>query len=861
MVNISMDKIVEKLSPLLKLSLEESAQYAISEGNYNVEIEHWFHSLLEKPHTDIGNLLRLNAEFDADVFKKELNETILDFQSGNSRPPSFSKNLLDLASDAWILASVKYSHKLLTSGHLLLALLESDDLAYVMARHSNEFKSIKKHLVEENLEKVIGSTSESALMNEDSVQSSASTQGTALKKFTVDLTAKAKNNEIDPVLGRDDEVRQLIDILLRRRQNNPILTGEPGVGKTAVVEGFANRIVTGDVPDALKGIRLLSLDMGLLQAGASVKGEFEKRLKSVIQEVKESTEPTIVFIDEAHTLIGAGGAEGKGDAANLLKPALARGEFRTIAATTWSEYKKYFEKDPALTRRFQVVNVAEPSVPVAIDMMRGIAQSLESHHKIRILDAAIEASVKLSSRYIPSRQLPDKSVSLLDTACARVALSQGATPAAIERAQRIIEQCDTNISLLKEEQSVVGGCDDKISENLDLKETQQVTLNELLAQWESEKTIIEKIKEKRDSGSSLSDYQADLDELADIQGDSPMVHLDVTEQSVAEIVENWTGIPVGNMVSDEIDGLLNLEQRLQKRVVGQDHAMQKIAQAIRISRSGLTDPRKPVGVFMMVGTSGTGKTETALALADYLYGGEKNLITINMSEFKEEHKVSMLLGASAGYVGYGEGGVLTEAVRKNPYSVVLLDEMEKAHPGIQDVFYNLFDKGTIKDGEGQDIDFKNTLIIMTTNAATNAMSQYFGKTDVDENELLEAIRPELLEDFRPAFLGRSTIVPYFPLNQDVLRKIIGINLSKIEKRLMDHYKASLVYGDEVMTYLLEKCTDPDTGARNAENVINKSLLPVISNACLEALAKGVEVTEIRVELTGGDEFKANIINI
>ena len=639
MVNISMDKIVEKLSPLLKLSLEESAQYAISEGNYNVEIEHWFHSLLEKPHTDIGNLLRLNAEFDADVFKKELNETILDFQSGNSRPPSFSKNLLDLASDAWILASVKYSHKLLTSGHLLLALLESDDLAYVMARHSNEFKSIKKHLVEESLEKVIGSTSESALMNEDSVQSSSSTQGTALKKFTVDLTAKAKNNEIDPVLGRDDEVRQLIDILLRRRQNNPILTGEPGVGKTAVVEGFANRIVTGDVPDALKGIRLLSLDMGLLQAGASVKGEFEKRLKSVIQEVKESTEPTIVFIDEAHTLIGAGGAEGKGDAANLLKPALARGEFRTIAATTWSEYKKYFEKDPALTRRFQVVNVAEPSVPVAIDMMRGIAQSLESHHKIRILDAAIEASVKLSSRYIPSRQLPDKSVSLLDTACARVALSQGATPAAIERAQRIIEQCDTNISLLKEEQSVVGGCDDKISENLDLKETQQVTLNELLTQWESEKTIIEKIKEKRDSGSSLSDYQADLDELTAIQGDSPMVHLDVTEQSVAEIVENWTGIPVGNMVSDEIDGLLNLEQRLQKRVVGQDHAMQKIAQAIRISRSGLTDPRKPVGVFMMVGTSGTGKTETALALADYLYGGEKNLITINMSEFKEEHKV------------------------------------------------------------------------------------------------------------------------------------------------------------------------------------------------------------------------------
>jgi type VI secretion system protein VasG len=852
MVNIGMDKIVEKLSPLLKLSLEESAQSAISEGNYNVELEHWLSAILEKPHTDLISLLRLNAEFNIEVFISELKACTQNFQSGNSRPPSFSKNLLDLASEAWILASVKYSHRELTSGHLLMALLENDDLAYTFTRNCNQFNRIKKHIVEEKLPSVIGSTSESALINEkDSPSSTQVSQGTALKKFTVDLTERARNNEIDPVLGRDAEVRQLIDILLRRRQNNPILTGEPGVGKTAVVEGFANRIVTNDVPDALKGIRLLSLDMGLLQAGASVKGEFEKRLKSVIQEVKESEEPTIVFIDEAHTLIGAGGAEGKGDAANLLKPALARGEFRTIAATTWSEYKKYFEKDPALTRRFQVVNVAEPSVPVAIDMMRGIARSLESHHKIRILDEAIEASVKLSSRYIPSRQLPDKSVSLLDTACARVALSQGATPAPIERAQRIIEQCDTNISLLKEEQIVVGGCEDKIAENLDLQETQQAVLAELNVQWEAEKTLIESIKEKRDQGKSLSEYQADLDKLSNTQGDNPMVHLDVTAQSVAEIVENWTGIPVGNMVSDEIEGLLNLEQRLQKRVVGQDHAMQKIAQAIRISRSGLTDPRKPVGVFMMVGTSGTGKTETALALADYLYGGEKNLITINMSEFKEEHKVSMLLGASAGYVGYGEGGVLTEAVRKNPYSVVLLDEMEKAHPGIQDVFYNLFDKGTIKDGEGQDIDFKNTLIIMTTNAATHSMSQYFGKTDVDENELLEAIRPELLEDFRPAFLGRSTIVPYFPLSQEVLSKIIAINLNKIEKRLMDHYKAKMIYGDEVMSYLLEKCTDPDTGARNAENVINKSLLPVISNACLTALAKGDEITEISVELNDG----------
>lgn len=855
MINIGMDKIVEKLTPMLKLCLEEAAQKAIGQGNYNVEIEHWFLTILEKPHTDCGKLLRLNAEFDESVFKIELNNAIQNFQSGNTRPPAFSKNLLDLASEAWILASVKYSHPVLTSGHLLMALLENSELSFSFSRSTQSFSLIKKHVIEDGIDSVIGKTSESALMNEGSSQNEKMKAGsTALKKFTVDLTEKAKNNEIDPVLGRDTEVRQLIDILLRRRQNNPILTGEPGVGKTAVVEGFANRIISNDVPDALKGVRLLSLDMGLLQAGASVKGEFEKRLKSVIQEVKESEEPTIVFIDEAHTLIGAGGTEGKGDAANLLKPALARGEFRTIAATTWSEYKKYFEKDPALTRRFQVVNVAEPSVPVAIDMMRGIARSLEEHHGIRILDEAIEASVKLSSRYIPSRQLPDKSVSLLDTACARVALSQGATPASIERAQRIIEQCDTNIQLLKEEQAVAGGCEEKIADNLDLKETQQALLSELNEQWETEQKLIQDIKEKRQAGKSLSDYQAELEELASTQAESPMMHLDVTAQSVAEIVENWTGIPVGNMVSDEIDNLLNLEDKLKQRVVGQDHAMQKIAQAIRISRSGLTDPRKPVGVFMMVGTSGTGKTETALALADHLYGGEKNLVTINMSEFKEEHKVSMLLGASAGYVGYGEGGVLTEAVRKNPYSVVLLDEMEKAHPGIQDVFYNLFDKGTIKDGEGQDIDFKNTLIIMTTNAATNAMSQYFGKTDIDEKELSEAIRPELLEDFRPAFLGRSTIVPYFPLNQDVLRKIIEINLNKIEKRLQESYKASLQYGEVVMSYLLEKCTDPDTGARNAENVINKSILPAISNECLQALSKGTEITNINIQLNEDSEF-------
>jgi type VI secretion system protein VasG len=853
MVNISLEKIIEKLSPMLKLSLEEAAQRAISTGNYNVEIEHWLITILDKPHTDLNTLLRKLPEFELDVFVDELEQSSQKFKSGNTRAPSFSKSLLDLASEAWVLASVKYDHSQLTSGHLLIALLENEGTFYQLQSGCHYCVNIKKHVIEENIKNVIGSTSESSMINEG-VSIKGDEQSTSLKRFTVNLTDRARNNEIDPVIGRDGEVRQLIDILLRRRQNNPILTGEPGVGKTAVVEGLANRIVSNDVPAALKNIELLSLDMGLLQAGASVKGEFEKRLKDVIKEVKESTKPIIVFIDEAHTLIGAGGAEGKGDAANLLKPALARGEFRTIAATTWAEYKKYFEKDPALTRRFQVVSIEEPCVPVAIDMMRGIAKSLEQHHSIRILDEAIEASVRLSNRYIPSRQLPDKSVSLLDTACARVALSQGATPAVIEKATRIIEQCEINLNLLKDEQKTVGGCEDKIAHYLDLKEKQAAALVVLQAQWDSEKTLIDVIKQKRADGLNFTEYQQALTDLSKVQGVAPMVHLDVTAQSVAEIVENWTGIPVGNMVSDEIENLLHLEDKLQERVVGQDHAMTKIAQAIRISRSGLTDPRKPVGVFMMVGTSGTGKTETALALADYLYGGEKNLITINMSEFKEEHKISMLLGASAGYVGYGEGGVLTEAVRKNPYSVLLLDEMEKAHPGIQDVFYNLFDKGTIKDGEGKDIDFKNTLIIMTTNAASASMSQYFGKTDIDENELLEAIRPELLEDFRPAFLGRSTIVPYFPLRQDVLSKIIAINLKKIKDRLLERYNASLEFGEDVMPFLLEKCTDPDTGARNAENVINKSILPAVSNACLKALVDDQAINKLSLSLNG-DEFE------
>jgi type VI secretion system protein VasG len=860
--NVSIKNVVAKLSPNLRDSLEGAAGLAMSMGHYNVEIEHWLTKVLEHPHTD---LLKILQQYDVEVDKvvASLTATTESLRSGNTRPPALSPNVVSLASQSWMLASVEYGQGFVSSGHLLAACLLDDGIRGQLILSVPEFAIIKPDSIKDFAPKIIGTTSESALMkaSDGSTGSPSGAQGgtgpstaPALDKFTVNLTARAEAGEMDPVLGRDEEVRQLVDILLRRRQNNPILTGEPGVGKTAVVEGFAQRIAEGDVPAALQGIQVLSLDMGLLQAGASVKGEFENRLKSVIKEVKESPEPVIVFIDEAHTLIGAGGAEGKGDAANLLKPALARGEFRTIAATTYAEYKKYFEKDPALTRRFQVVNVEEPSIANATNMMRGIAKSLEKHHKVRILDEAIEACVKLSARYIPSRQLPDKSVSLLDTACARVALSQGATPASVESARRDISQCETNIELLQSEQDAVGGCDEKLAAYSAQIEAAQSLLVELEEQWQAEKNIIEKIYNAREQGEQLAVIQALIEELSQLQGEEPMVYVDVDAQAVAEVVGNWTGIPVGRMMGDEITNIIELDKRLAERVVGQDHAMEAIAQAVRTSRTGLTDPRKPVGVFLMVGTSGAGKTETALALADYLYGGEQNVITINMSEFKEEHKVSMLLGASAGYVGYGEGGVLTEAVRRNPYSVVLLDEMEKAHSGIQDVFYNLFDKGTIKDGEGRDIDFKNTIVIMTSNACSGQISDICAEGELPESsDLLEKIRPELLEYFRPAFLGRTTVVPYYPLRKNVLTKIVGINLKRIEKRVAEHYGAGFSYDKGLVDHLAARCNDPDTGARNVENILTRSILPGLASECLQKMAEGIDIKNIHIGLAEDKE--------
>ncbi|MCR6653196.1 MAG: type VI secretion system ATPase TssH [Cellvibrionaceae bacterium] len=704
---------------------------------------------------------------------------------------------------------------------------------------------------------------------------------------SISLRPRSKG-KIDAVLGRDEEIRQIIDILIRRRQNNPILTGEAGVGKTAVVEGFALRIASGDVPDPLKGVIVRSLDLGLLQAGASVKGEFENRLKSVIAEVKASPEPIIMFIDEAHTLIGAGGKEGQGDAANLLKPALARGELRTIAATTWAEYKKYFERDPALTRRFQVVKIEEPSESKAIDMMRAISVMLQNHHKVRILDEAIVDSVRLSSRYITARQLPDKSVSLLDTACARVALSQSATPAAIEDTRRRITQRDTNIVALERENATLGNCEDTIEQLKKEREELEQTLKLQEIQWQKEKEVVAQIHElqkKIEDDFQFSRKPVDAQEnkdrqplspdellgiknqlhaliarLEDIQGDEPMMQINVGSQAIAEVVANWTGIPVGKMVADEIQQILHLGEYLGKRVIGQPHALEGIAQAIRTSRAGLTDPRKPIGVFFMVGSSGVGKTETALALADVLYGGEQNVTVINMSEFKEEHKVSMLLGSPPGYVGYGEGGVLTEAVRRKPYSVVLLDEMEKAHPGVQDIFYNLFDKGTIKDGEGRDIDFRNTVIIMTSNAGEEHIRAMCASAEEkpDPETLLENFRPQLLRYFKPAFLGRTTVIPYYPLGDEDLMKICQINMRRIEKRIRQSYNAQFSYDEDVLLHIVARSQEVDTGARNIENILTRSMLPELASECLSRMANGEEIKSVHVGCTEEGKFTYQI---
>jgi type VI secretion system protein VasG len=872
MVPVDLKKLFDRLSPLASRALEMSIASCVKRTNYNVELEHWLAALLDVNESDYVRILE-SFEVDLSRLKSDLTKCLDRLKTGNAKSPSLSPDVIELASEAWTLATINYSSGQIRSGHLVLALMLNESMKRSAINASREFEklnsqSLTKSLVElctdtgEDREatSLVRKPNESGTVN-PGTSSSKSTP--ALDQFTINLTGRAREGKLDAVLGRDSEIRQVIDILTRRRQNNPILTGEAGVGKTAVAEGFALRIAAGDVPAPLKDVDLRTLDLGLLQAGAGVKGEFENRLKSVIDEVKSSPKPIILFIDEAHTLIGAGGTAGQGDAANLLKPALARGELRTIAATTWAEYKKYFERDAALARRFQVVKVEEPSETVAIEMVRGLTKVLEKHHKVQILEEAIVDAVKLSSRYISGRQLPDKAISLIDTTCARINLSQSSTPPALENAQRELDK----LKLAKEilEREALTGADNSAgmaSVDSDIASIDE-RLKTLQERWESEKKLVAQIHEltsklQQSQSTSdakpedVSDWKAQLAQtkqsLQQLQGESPLVHPFVDRQAVAETVESWTGIPVGRMVSDEINTVLNLHELMEKQIVGQTHALKRIAQSIRTSRAQLNDPRAPIGVFLLAGTSGVGKTETAITLAQLLYGGEQNMTTINMSEFKEEHKVSLLMGSPPGYVGYGEGGVLTEAVRRKPYSVILLDEMEKAHPGVQDVFYQVFDKGTMKDGEGRDIDFKNTVILMTSNAGTDLIKSICSDPDTtpDPDAFVEAIFPELLKTFKPAFLGRLTLIPYYPLGEDVIRKIISLKLGKVGRRLAEHYKADFSYSDELLNLIADRCKEVDTGARNIDHILTRSLLPELSAQLLGRLAQGESISNVRV---------------
>ncbi|WP_373959425.1 type VI secretion system ATPase TssH [Vibrio gigantis] len=859
MTQVTLTNLVGKLSPELKQTLEASAGAAMNQGVGAIETEHWILQLISQKDPKLMALCE-SQKLSLDALVNELTKKVSMLAKGNEGQPTLSHGLTELIKDAWMIASVNYGHGEIVSLHLIQALMQQNVLG-VSTLQLETLSSVSL----ESLQGLIKKTPIARNSASPSASSSVDTTpagNDALSKYTVNLTQQALDGNIDPISGRNAEVRKAIDILCRKRQNNPIMVGEPGVGKTAVVEGLALRIAADEVPSALQGVQIHSLDLGLLQAGASVKGEFENRLKDVINEVKNSEVPIIVFIDEAHTLIGAGGAAGQNDAANLLKPALARGEFKTIAATTWAEYKKYFEKDPALTRRFQVVTIEEPNAEDAMQMLRGVAASLQAHHGAFIAESAIEAAVNLSIRYLPSRQLPDKAISLLDTASARIALTQGAKPEVLETLEQTIRYQENEKSALEKEDALFSNSAEVIKELAQSIEENQQALAAYYTRWEKEielvdqiKTVQQEITEEQEQDAVDATKQKQLDtlrtELADLQGEEPLVYAMVDDNTIAQVIANWTGIPVGNMMSDEIAKLLTLEDELNTRVIGQDVAKNELAKAIRISRAGLTDNRKPIGVFLMCGPSGVGKTETAMALAEQLYGGSNDLTVINMTEFKEEHKISMLLGSPAGYVGFGEGGVLTEAIRRNPYSVLLLDEMEKAHPGVHDLFYQIFDKGHIKDSEGRTVDFKNTIIIMTSNAADQAICDVCAKTTdrIDNDELLESIRPDLQQYFKPAFLGRTTIVPYYPLNDEELAKITEISLNRIKKKLAEQYQASFTWDADFIQFVVDRNTDPTTGGRAVEQIINRSLMPRLAEECIGRLSRSEPVTQVTVSAT------------
>ena len=892
--------LIGKLNQTCRQAAERAASLCMAQGHYEVDLEHLFLALLEKPASDVSIIAR-RCHIHTDALEADLKAEIGRFKNGNTRTPVFSAHLPKLFEHAWLIASLDTQTTRIRSGHLLLALLTEPDLAQLARRGSSLFESFRldelKHdfaaLTQgsEEAGQAVGFADGAADQGEAGQPAPALSQTPALDQYTTNLTERAREGRIDPVIGRDTEIRQMIDILTRRRQNNPILTGEAGVGKTAVVEGLALRIVAGDVPPSLAGVTLRVLDMGLLQAGASVKGEFENRLKNVIDEVKKSPTPIILFIDEAHTMIGAGGQAGQNDAANLLKPALARGELRTIAATTWSEYKKFFEKDAALARRFQVVKVEEPDEALAASMLRGMAPLMERHFGVRVLDEAIVAAARLSHRYITGRQLPDKAVSVLDTACARVALGRSATPALIDDARHRLTRLRAEREALRRE-AATGTPQTRLAE-LDAEIAKgEAALADAEGRHAAEMALVERIQALRAEleakapavqGEDAAGPQAAapatgrrkaapapltpeqqrlaglMDELRALQGEQPLVPACVDAQIVAEIISAWTGIPLGRMVNDEIRTVLQLQPMLAERVIGQDHALHAIAQRVRTARAGLEDPDKPKGVFLFVGPSGVGKTETALALADILYGGERKLITINMSEYQEAHSISGLKGSPPGYVGYGEGGVLTEAVRRQPYSVVLLDEIEKAHPDVLELFFQVFDKGVMDDAEGREIDFRNTLIILTSNVGSSAIMQACLNKPADERpspeQLSELLAPQLYKAFKPAFLGRMKTIPYFPVDDDALAHIIGLKLGRIARRVQATHRAVFEWDEALVEAVLARCTEVDTGARNVDHILNGTLLPEIAEQVLSRMAQGEGIARIRVSAGKNGEFR------
>lgn len=929
---INPQALITKLNETCKAALLAASQYAKRNTHYEVDLEHLVFRLCQSSNTDVVRVCRYFA-VDPDGVAKDLIGILDRVQRGNSRGeyPYQSPRLLELLSEAWKIASVDFNETSIRSVYLLLALLSTDNLSRYILKSSPRLGNISVDTLRSELFTICKGSSEDlsefqgVAVDKGAAKQSGqpskqvtnsqpgAQQGTkgksALDQFTVDLTAQARSGQIDPVLGRDSEVRQIIDILTRRRQNNPILTGEAGVGKTAVVEGFALRIASGDVSPSLRNVELRALDLALLQAGAGMKGEFENRLKSVIAEVKASPVPVILFIDEAHTMIGAGGQAGTGDAANLLKPALARGEVRTIAATTWSEYKKYFEKDAALARRFQVVKVDEPSEAQACVMLRGVKATLEKHHKVIILDEAITAAVRLSQRYISGRHLPDKAVSVLDTACARISLAQNATPAALEDAQKEIASADTEIRILEREAASGSLHEERLAILTESREKNVARAAELTDRLDRERALVRRIIElrgrieemviapielpvtvsapvtvppetvaagvssplpaagKSSTNGGTGELSAKREELAGLnaelateQRDQPMVRPFVDNETIAEVIAGWTGIPVGKMLKDEIQSVLRLEKTLGQRIIGQDHALEAISQRIHIARAGLDDPRRPVGVFLLVGPSGVGKTETALALADTLYGGEQNLVVINMSEYQEPHSVSGLKGSPPGYVGYGEGGVLTEAVRRKPYCVILLDEMEKAHTDVMELFYQVFDKGFMEDAEGREVDFKNTVLLMTSNTGSDLMMKYGSdpETRPDPETMAEVLAPELRKVFKPALLGRLIVVPYYPVDDASLRKIVRIKLEQIGRRLQESHHVPFTYSDELISAIVSRCTEVESGARNVDHILTSTLLPKVSTEMLSRMMSGTVLNRVHVSADSNQGFQYEI---